>query len=133
MSIEKKADALGLKKSLEEALAARKSIMFEIVNSREQAELFIESRIKGFLYQDNDPIDMIGGLGMAAMDAARNQHYVRLEADIIVTDLKSGQPLWEDSLAATLTADDITPENSPAKINDRLAKLFIRQAFGKSR
>ena len=51
-------DPAVVKAKLEEALTKRKSIHFQIVEKPEDAEFFIESKLKGFLWTDHDPVDM---------------------------------------------------------------------------
>ena len=128
----KKADAAGLKTELEKALANRKSIRFAIVPNQADADLVVAGEILDFYWTDHDPVDMLMGGGSAAYDASTIENYARMDASLAVSD-KNGRKLWEDKLGATITSKTLTEAESPAKINEDMAKVFVSAAFGKKR
>lgn len=131
-SANKKADLAGMKTELEKALAERKSIRFEIVDTAEAADYAVLTDVQEFYWTANDPIDMIAGLGMTAMDAAKNQNYARLQALFTIQDVKKGsQEVWRDKLLATVTKDAMDEASSVPLVNEDIANAFVKSAFGK--
>ncbi len=130
---DKKTDAGDLKSNIEKALSERKSIKFEIVNDNAAADITIEGKITELVWSDQDPVDMIAGLGAVAMDAAMVEHYCSLTADVSVTDSKTGHALWKDTVRATVTTNDMTKENFGSFIYKDFAKVFIKEAFSASK
>lgn len=128
----KKADVVALKKELEKALQNRKSIRFVIAPDKAAADLVVESQVLDFYWTDHDPVDMLMGAASIAYDAATIENYARMDANFKVSD-KNGKKLWEDKLAATLTSKTLTEAESPTKINEEMAKVFVRDVFGKRR
>ncbi len=133
VAISGKIDTTALKKALEKALSERKSIHFKIVESATEAVISIEVDLQGYYFSEHDPVDMLIGVGMAAMDAAKQDHFVRLEADCRVLDAKGGQVLWKDRLTASITDEKMTEDEAKLMILDRTADVFIRSAFGKKK
>ncbi len=133
VAISGKIDTAVLKKALEKALSERKSIHFEITQNAAEAALSIEADLQGYYFSEHDPVDMLVGVGMAAMDAAKQDHFVRLEADYRVLDAKGGQVLWKDRLIASITDEKMTEDEAKVMILDRAADVFVRSAFGKKK
>jgi len=131
VSEQKSVNAGDVKKELESALAARKSIRFQTLPSPEGADLTIDVQITEYYWTDHDPIDMLVGVGAAAMDAAMVENYARLQAVFTVRDAKTQKTLWNDKLMATITGGTLTKENGPAMIAKEMAQVFIRNCFGK--
>ena len=128
----KKTDCNGLKSELEKALKTRKSIHFEIVDSASAADLIIEPEVSEFYWSATDPVDMIAGLGMTAMDAMKNQNYVRMQVTFTIRDVKNGsKELWKDKLVSTVTKDQMNEEQSVPLINEDMAATFIKATFSK--
>ena len=59
-----------LKQAVEKALQGRKSIHFSVVPTEAEAELTIDTEVNGFTFSETDPVDMLVGVGAAALDAA---------------------------------------------------------------
>jgi hypothetical protein len=127
----KKADLAGLKTALENALKERKSISFEIVGSPEAADYTIDTSVTEFFWTPNDPVDMIGGLSMAAADAALIQDYVRMQALFTIKEVKNGSEVWKDTLLSTVTKTGMSEEQSVPLINEDMSATFVKTAFGK--
>lgn len=125
------ADMVGLKKQLGEMLSARKSVAFEMVKSEKDADIVIKTDVNEFLWTDEDPVDMITGIGPVLMDATIKENYARMKADFEVLDAKTGKMLWEDSEKATITDKTMTKEDSVDMLNERIVDVFIRECFGK--
>ena len=123
----------GLKQAIEKALLDRKSIRFQIASTPKNADILIETTVTEYYWTDHDPVDMLMGVGATAMDAAIVENYVRLQADIIVKDAKKNTVLWRERVMATITGGKLTEENAPHLINERMAKVFIKACFAKTR
>lgn len=122
-----------LKTKLESEFTNRKSIHFKVVSSKSEADIVVEGAVKDFFWAPTDPVDMIMGVGMVAMDAVNQEPYARIEADLKITD-KNDQVLWADKkVTATLTQAGMTHEKSTTMINDRLATVLVKRAFGKKK
>ena len=130
---EKKADPADLKKKLEEALAARKSIRFQVVPKKEEAEIVVMARITEMVWMEKDPVDMFMGIGSAVMDAVIQEHYARMEALFTVQDAKTNQVLWEEKLKATVTHPTMSKAESVPMVDEDMVKVFLRECFGKRR
>lgn len=126
-------DPAAFKTALEKALTERKSIKFEIVSDKSQADIVIEVAVTDLAWADQDPVDMLAGVGGVAMDAAMNEHYCRLVADVTVTDTKKNAVLWKESVLATVTTNDMQKETFGKFIYDDFSKVLIKKAFGKKK
>jgi hypothetical protein len=121
-----------LKKLLEGALTGRKSINFTVVNDVKDADIIINSEINEFMWTDEDPVDMITGVGPIVMDAMKKENYGRMNIEFSIIDAKSGKILWTDVEKATITDETMTEEESIDLLNERIVKVFMREAFSKS-
>ena len=128
-----KVDTTALKGKIEKALTGRKSIKFEVVNDKSQADIAIEGKILEVGWQDTDPVDMIVGLGGVAMDAAMSEHYCVLVSEVTVNDVKAGACLYKDNVRATVTTNDMKKETFGDFIYDDFAKVLMKEAFGKKK
>ena len=126
-------DADVLKRVIEKALQGRKSIHFKVVTEESQAELALDTEVKGFLFTENDPVDMLIGVGVAAMDAAVQDHYAAADALFTVRDTKAGKVLWKDEVRATVTHHTMTEIESYRRVSENLAEQLMRKAFGKKK
>ena len=126
-------DALSVKTKLQEALKGRKSIHFEVVEKPQDAAISIEAELKGSLWTDHDPVDMLMGAGMAAMDAATIEDFASVEADIAVSDARTNKILWQDRVRASITKKPMSRGESISLVSGSLAKEFIKECFSKKR
>jgi hypothetical protein len=126
-----KSDAL--KAAIEKALKERQSVRFDVMRSADGSELVVDTEITEFYWTNHDPVDMIMGVGGTAMDIARVECYARLTANFKVRDGKSGATLWSDKLKATITKPDMSETQSLELIDDDMAKVLMKEAFGKKR
>lgn len=124
-------DPAVFKKQIEEALTGRKSVRFRVVPDPAGAELVVETRIDGYLRTDEDPVDMLVGAAAIAMDAARKEPYVRIEATASVAS--GGRVLWSAPLTATLTGAEAVEATAPEAVGREFAKEFVSGCFGKKR
>ncbi len=129
----RKVDPVILKTRLEEALKARKSTKFVVVQTAQEAELSIDADIKDFWWTDHDPVDMITGLSGAAADAVIVEDYARLQVDVKVTEVSKNRIIWQDRVMATVTKKPMSEAESLPLIMDDFANTFIRQCFGRKK
>ncbi len=127
-----KLDAQRFKTAVESALKGRKSIHFNVVSSEAEARLVIDSDIKGFLFSLTDPVDMLVGVGMAAMDAAKADHFASADIRFVIREA-SGKIRWEEVVHASITDEKFTESEAREQILDRTADVFVRSAFGKKK
>jgi hypothetical protein len=113
-----------LKTNIEKMLPARKNMTFEVVASRTEADVILDSDIVEYLWTDSDPIDSISGIGPILMDAAMKENYGRLQAVFTMTDVKTGKEIWEKKIQATITGNHITPENAAELLSARMMKVI---------
>lgn len=120
-----------VKQKIQDALSARKSIHFTIVSGPEDADLAMEAELREFEWSDHDPVDMLMGLGAAAMDAATIEDYAMLRADVTVKDVKKNTVLWKSLIRSAVTKKPMSETESLPLLTDMFAKDFIKQCFGK--
>jgi len=120
------------RKAVEEALKNRKSIHFTVVASEAEAQFVVETGIKGFVFSLTDPVDMLAGVGMAAMDAAKIDHFASIDAEMAVREA-SGPVRWKDTIHASLTEETMSEAEARERIPARCAEVFVRTAFGKNK
>ncbi len=124
-------DSALVRTKLREALRNRKSIHFQIVDRPEEAQIIIKTELKEFMWTDHDPVDMLAGVGMAAMDVAIIEDYARIQADIMVTEGRSKKVLWKYSVMATITQKPMSRTESIPLVTANLAKVFIKECFSR--
>ena len=138
-----KIDLKDLKDALENVLASRPPRKFEfsgkgdrtkfkIVENPSEADIAVNTLITEYLWTEDDPVDMIVGVPSIAYDALTKENYARMQVVMTVNDTKSGMLLWEDSLKATITDKTMAEKESYDRINERIAKVFIRELFKRS-
>ncbi|MCK4852159.1 MAG: hypothetical protein KAS86_03505 [Candidatus Omnitrophica bacterium] len=125
-------DLEALRGMLENALVTRMTINFEPVPDMEEADIAVSCDITEFLWTEDDPIDMITGIGPILMDAMIRENYTRLQAVFTVTDPGRGRTLWRKKLKATITDKKIPESESVSMAEERLVKVFMRECFSKT-
>jgi len=128
-----KADLVALKGVLEDALATRMTIDFELVSKRQDADIIIDCDITEFLWTDEDPVDNITGIGPIILDSITTENYGRIQAVFRVTDAVRNRQLWQKRIKATITSKEITEEASVSMLNERIVKIFMRDCLSKTR
>lgn len=126
-------DTKGLKQKLKDVLEKRKSIRFEVVDNKEEADIAIDCDVTKYSWRSDDPLDMIAGTAAIAYDIFTSENYAYLEAVFTVTDIKSEKELWEKKLKIDLTRKKMSLQESLALINEKTAKIFMRDCFSKGR
>ena len=126
-----KPDMESLKSLLQDALAARHSLNFELVFNKEEADFVIHCEIIEFLWTEEDPIDMISGVGPLLMDAMMKESYARMTAKFSVFGNKHDRELWERTIKATVTEQEMSRPDSIYMINERMVEVFMRDCFSK--
>ncbi len=126
-----KAEDKHLKEALEEALETRRSMSFEVVPQKEDADIVIGCDLVEIIWMEEDPIDQVGGAGTILYDVLVNEHHARLQAYFTVTDPKTNRLLWKRKLKATIDDKDMSEADSLLMVNKRLVGIFMRDCFGK--
>lgn len=134
---------VSMKKRIVNALKARQTINFQIVEDIEDADLVIKCNINERIWLKVDPVDQVHGIGAAAADIALQENYGRMQADFTVERgprkvifkrlrrLTSKPVLWESELQATVTKMVMPEEESKPLLEERMAEVFIRKCFSK--
>ncbi|MFH0731500.1 MAG: hypothetical protein V2A72_01085 [Candidatus Omnitrophota bacterium] len=128
---ENKVDVKDLQQKLKDALDARKSINFTVVNSKEEADIVITCDVTKFQWLENDPVDMVYGVGPIAYDLLTDDNYAQLDTKFSVTDAKKNRLLWKDDVTVYITRKDMDEQASAPIVNEKCVKTFIRECFGK--
>ena len=122
-----------LKAEIEKALQERKSVHFLKAGDKTGADISIQVKVSELWWTDQDPVDMIVGVGGVAMDAAVREDYVRMTAFVDVLDAKTERSIWQDKVMATITKKDMPQTKAFELINAEFAKEFVQECFGKRR
>ncbi|MFC1548771.1 hypothetical protein ACFL5E_02285 [Candidatus Omnitrophota bacterium] len=133
------------RKTIEEAFISRMSLNFKVVPEKD-ADIIITCDIVERIWLEHDPLDSdkLPGTPGLLLDAAMDENYGRIQADVVVKrgpqqtlsrDLgrlrKGGDILWKKQLKATVTRGDMPEEESKPYIEARLAAMILRKCFGK--
>ncbi|MEI8345039.1 MAG: hypothetical protein WCG06_03095 [Candidatus Omnitrophota bacterium] len=120
------------KKALEEALAARKSLRFELVSNPGDGRIQISGTLKKYQYLEKGPLKITPSLGMTAIDAVRTAtgNYVEMEVELVVLEPHSGRILWKDVIS-TFLKEPMTQKQSVPRIYQKVLKSFLKNCFGK--
>ena len=122
-----------IKKNIEKALTGRRSHAFEIVTSQASADIIVEVDVVEYYWTEKDPVEAIFPPAAAAIDAAKEENYARLAANIIVNNAKNGKKLWKDKIRSAITDDTMTKEESYGLTAERLGKDFVSRVCRKPR
>ena len=128
---DKNIDLSLLKRTIEDAFLARVSQQFDIADSQEEADIVMNIEITEYLFTEEDPVDNLLGIGGVAMDAAKQENYARMIAIFKITDVKSSEVIWEDTLKATITDETMTEDASYDMVNERIAGVLMRNLFSR--
>lgn len=131
VTTEKAVDPTALHAQITSALQARKGIHFTVVPTEAEAEVSIRTEISDFEWTNSDPIDMLMGVGGAAMDAAVVEDYARLQANVTVTDNAKQKDLWKERVMATITKKPMSQAESIPLVSENFAKAFLKNAFNR--
>lgn len=124
-----KADIKALRKDLENALATRMNLDFDIVGAPEAADIIVGCNITEFYWTDEDPIDNITGTAAIVMDYIQKDDYGRIQAVFTVNDREKGSVIWERLLKATITSKSMLEEESIHLLNERIISIFERECL----
>lgn len=120
-----------IKEKLEEALAKRKNIHFQITQDPSEAEIIVNTEVQEFMWTDHDPVDMLIGVVGTVKDIVTVEDYARLQADISMTDTKTHKELWKQRLMATVTKKPMSRKESIPLVTEKFVKVFVRDCFSK--
>lgn len=135
-----------IKKHLEDALATRMSINFNVVKDEKDADIVISCDITERIWLENDPVDMVHGVGALAYDLVRNQNYARMKA---IFEVKKGPEkillfknrggifrrrdfLYKEELQATITRSNMPEAASEPLLEERIIEVFMRRCFSRN-
>ena len=118
-----------LKTSLESAFAGRKAHKFTIVKTAEEADMILRGNVVEYVWSESDPIDQVWGLGSAAMDAAMQENYARIQADMQLVAAKGMTKLWSDRVQATMTKGVMPKDESYAQVYGIFTKTIMKEMF----
>jgi hypothetical protein len=135
----------GIREQLEHALLSRQSANFVMVDDKSKADIIITCDIIERIWLEVDPIDKVWGAGAVAMDVMKNDNYGRIRADITISKGPAGKRLfsrsgarvrrmtvlWDEIVQATITQTIMPEPESKILLQERLADIFIREAFGR--
>jgi len=130
---EGRADVRSLRETIESFMMARMTINFNIVQEASSSDIIIGCDVVEYFWTDKDPIDNITGTVAVAWDAINRQNYARMTAVFTVMDAKTKDILWKKKIKATITDEFMTPDESVKMVNERITKIFMRDAFSKRR
>lgn len=136
----------GIREQLEHALLARQSVNFIIVEDKSTADIIITCDIIERIWLEDDPIDQVWGVGAIIMDILINENYGRIRADMTITRGPTGKRLfkrsgarirrmtvlWDEIVQASITQTVMPEPESKILLQERLADIFIREAFGRN-
>lgn len=118
--------------ALREALLARKSLKFTIVDRIEQADLAIQAEILKYDYREHDPVDMIIAWGAAAMDAMKAEPYAAATVRMTVSPHGRDQG-WQGHIRGTVTQSGMQEADAPRAAFAKTAQQFITTYFHSGR
>lgn len=121
-------DPRQLDTALADALTQRKSMIFTLVDRRQDADCTIHAQIRRYEYREQDPVDMIMGWGAVAMDAMKKEPYATTVISVTVTP-NGGQRPWQDEIRGTVTQQGMTEAEAPARAFAKAAARFITTYF----
>ena len=92
----------------------------------------MSAEIKSYQYLEKGPFKPNPGIGTTLLDAAATmtENYVEMAAEFTITDTKSGNTLWKDTVS-TFIERMMTPEQSIPLIYEKLPRTFLWKSFGK--
>ena len=130
----KKIDLQELKGALESALSTRMTINFKVVSVKTEADIAILCDITEFLWREETPMGMITGVSAGLLDVLGKDNFARVQAKVTIIDVKNGdKAIWEDTLQATITSEEMPQPDSISILNDELVKVIMRDCFSKGK
>ena len=128
---DKAVDAANLRAQIEEAFKSRKSLSFTVVPTPEESQITVQTEITEFMWTDHDPVDMLMGIGGAALDTAVVEDYARLQANVVVSDTATKKEYWKERVMSTVTKKPMSKTESIPLVSEGFAKTFLREAFSR--
>lgn len=123
-----------LRKTLEEELTTRLNIDFDIVTSRDDADVAIDCDIKEVVWEGKSSSgDASGGADKGIFGFLGGGESGRAEAVFTVTDLRIKKVIWQKKLMATVGGkgdQDLTPDE---RLSERLTQVFMKECFAKKK
>jgi hypothetical protein len=126
-------DIIDLRKKIEDALTNRKSLKFGIVDDRTTADIIISCDVNSYYWNSTDPVDMVFSSAAVMYDLMTVEDYAYIEATFTVKKTGHNRTLWHKELKVDLTKPNMNMEASIPLINEKAAKIFMRDCFSKKR
>jgi hypothetical protein len=104
-----------------------------VVPSEAEADLALDVEVQGFVFSETDPVDMLAGPAMIAMDAATIDHFAAADALFTLRDVRQPKVLWRQKLHGSVTDHTMTVGESKKKVSDKLGQMLMREAFGRKK
>ena len=118
-----------LMKEVEKAFKNRQSVSFAIVKTPQESDVEVSASIKSYQYMEKDPVKPSISFIMA-LDAVTSENYAEMVVEFTVTDTKSGNVAWKETVTSYIKRM-MTPAESIPAVYDRAARDFVAKAFGK--
>lgn len=120
-------------KELTASLHERRSIRFEVVGTPAESDIQISPVIKNYQYLEKGPFKPSPSVGTLILDAAAtmSENYVEMAVEYTVSDTKSGNVLWKDTISE-YNKKKMTAEESVPLIYDAVTRAFVWRCFGKA-
>jgi hypothetical protein len=117
---------------VEKAMANRKTVKFEIVKDPAESDVQVSCVITKFQYMEKGPVKPKPNLALLALDAAATltSNYVEMFAKFTITDTRTSDILWEDTINE-YKKHKMTAAESVPYAYDRTARAFLWKSFGK--
>jgi hypothetical protein len=120
------------KAEVEKAMMSRKVVKFEIVKDPAESDVQVGCVITKFQYMEKGPMKPSPSVATLALDAAATLtlNYVEMFAKFTITDTKTSDILWEDTINE-YKKHKMTAAESVPYAYDRTARAFLWKSFGK--
>jgi len=124
---DRKLDLRKIKREVENGFSRRKSHRFMVMATDREADIVIDIDVVEYYFTLTDPVDMVIGIIGIAADAAKTDHYARLQANCTVTDTTNNRVVWEEKVLSTKNHSTMTKEESYDIMYEEFAKSFLRR------
>jgi hypothetical protein len=128
---EKAADIASLKDLMENALSARMTINFDVVQKKEDADILILCDIEEYIWKDKGFFDMIPAARFVAGTLIRG-NFARMQAEFTVSDAVTSKVMWKEKLKASISDKAMSRSDSVLMVNEKIVKIFVREAFSRT-
>jgi hypothetical protein len=113
----------------------RISTKFEVVSSKDEAEILFEGEITEYIWMEKAPVTNIHSAGSLVMDLATrgSKNYARKFINYRISDAGTGNELLEGETMVTLKQAGMPEEKSYEMMYERGGKMLSRDIFRKGK